>query len=143
MSASETEPTVRDRLAEWPSLSLGRLRDVRPRDLGIRFLAGAVTSIAAGLIALAFGDRVGGTLLAFPAVLAASLTLIKQEEDAADAREDSRGATVGGFALMVFAAVGTVALRAMGPVLALGLATAAWLVAAGGGYALLWGRRKR
>jgi len=41
-----------------------------------------LTSVAAGLVTLGFGARVGGILLGFPAIMAASLTLIEEEEHA-------------------------------------------------------------
>jgi len=110
------------------------------RELGIRFIAGAVTSITAGGVTLAFGSRVGGLLLAFPAILGASLTLIEQEEDSAEAREDARGAVMGGLALALFAGIAALTLGHLSPVAALALATAAWFLAAIGGYFLAWFR---
>ena len=84
-----------------PTFKLARVRGVRPRDLAaVRFVCGALTPVVAGLVTIAFGARPGGILLAFPAILAASLTLIEEEEDAEDAREDSRGAVAGGVALI-------------------------------------------
>lgn len=138
MSAVDKEATIRERVEERPSLELGKVREVRARDVGYRFLAGALTSIASGAVTLAFGARVGGILLAFPAILAASLTLIEEQEDSAEAREDARGAVMGGFALGLFAAVAALTLGALSGALALALATATWFVVALLGYVLAW-----
>jgi hypothetical protein len=137
-AVQEKEARITERVAERPSLQLGKLRDVRPRDLVIRFIAGAVTSIAAGLLTLAFGARAGGILLAFPAILGASLTLIEEQEDSAEAREDARGAVMGGCALALFAAIAAVTLGTTKPVIALLLATAGWFIGAIVGYVLAW-----
>ena len=140
MSEGEREPTVADRLDERPRLSIGKIAQVRRRDLGYRFLTGAITSIAAGIVTLVFGARTGGVFLAFPAIIAASLTLIEQQEDSAEAREDARGAMVGGVALAVFAVVAATALGSLNAAIALALAAVAWLTVATLGYFGLWGR---
>ncbi len=137
----EHEPTITERLDERPTLHVRKITGVPSRELLYRFLAGALTSIVSGVLTLLFGPRVGGIFLAFPAILAASLTLIAQEEDSADAREDARGAVVGGAALAIFALVAALMLGHVAGALALAAATGAWLVAALGGYALLWWRR--
>ena len=140
MSAVTHEPGLADRVKERPALHPDRLRDLRVRDLGIRFLAGAVTSVVCGVVTLVFGARVGGILLAFPAILAASLTLIEREEDSSNAREDARGAIVGAVALIVFAVVAALTFGAIAGGLALVAATGAWLGVALGGYGLAWWR---
>ncbi len=134
------EAIITDRLDERPRLDLKRVAHTDRKQLLIRFAIGALTSVGAGAITLAFGDRVGGIFLAFPAILAASLTLIEEEEAAADAREDARGATVGGAALTLFAGVAAVTLGHLAGALALVSATAAWLAAALLGYGALWWR---
>jgi hypothetical protein len=139
-AVQDKEVPITQRVAERPALEPGKLREVRPRDLAIRFVAGALTSIAAGLVTLAFGGRVGGILLAFPAILGASLTLIEQQEDSAEAREDARGAVLGGCALALFAAIAAITLGHVNPVLALVLATAGWFAGAFFGYLLAWFR---
>jgi Protein of unknown function (DUF3147) len=139
-AVQDKERPITARIAERPALDVGKLREVRPRDLAIRFVAGALTSIAAGLLTLAFGARVGGILLAFPAILGASLTLIEDQEDSIEAREDARGAVVGGCALALFAAIAATTLGHINPVLAVLLATAAWFAGALLGYLLAWVR---
>lgn len=126
---------------ELPSLDLGKLRQVRPRDLLIRFSVGAVTSIVGGTLAIVFNARVAGAMLAFPAILAASLTLIEEQEDSHEAREDARGAIMGGLALAAFAAVCALAFSRWNAALVLAVASAAWLLIATLGYALAWFRR--
>ncbi len=108
--------------------------------LAYRFLSGAATSVIAGIITLGFGPRVGGIFLAFPAILAASLTLIEEQNDSAEAREDSRGAVLGGLAMVAFAAVGAIAFGHLGGAIVLLLAAAAWLVVAMLGYLIAWFR---
>jgi hypothetical protein len=138
MSPTDQERTIRDRVPERPRLDVGKIAGVRRRDLIVRFAAGALTSILAGAASLVFGARVGGTMLAFPAILAASLTLIEEQEDSVHAREDARGAVLGGSALAAFAATAALALGAISGVLALALAATAWLAVALIGYAILW-----
>jgi hypothetical protein len=136
-----SEPTLRDPPADPLRLSPGKLRQVRARDLAVRFTFGAATSLVAGLIGIAFGPRAGGLFLAFPAILAASLTLIANEEDRQAAREDSRGAIGGGVAMAAFAAVGATLFTELVAGAVLVVATVAWLAVALGGYAVLWHRR--
>jgi Protein of unknown function (DUF3147) len=134
------EATFTQRVAERPALELDKVRQVSARELGIRFIAGAATSIVAGVVTLAFGARTGGIFLAFPAILAASLTLIEKEEDAEEAREDARGAVIGGVGLAAFAGVAALTLNHLAGALALLLATATWFAAALVGYFLAWFR---
>lgn len=140
MSTVEHEPTITERLDERPGLDVHKIAAVRPRELAYRFIAGALTSILAGAVTLLFGPRVGGILLAFPAILAASLTLIEEQEDSIEAREDARGAVVGGAALAIFALVAALTVGHLAGALALLAAAVAWLLAALLGYALLWWR---
>ena len=137
-----SEPTIRQPPAEPVRLEPGRARQVSARHLAIRFAFGALTSIAAALISLAFGPRAGGLFLAFPAILAASLTLIANEEDAAAAREDARGAVAGSVALAVFATVGAALYTHLAAGIVLVAASAAWTVVALGLYVVLWVRRR-
>ena len=140
MSTEAGEPSVRDRVEQRPSFSLAKVKEATGRELIIRFVAGALTSVAAGLVTLAFGARVGGILLGFPAIMAASLTLIEQEEDATEAREDARGAIVGASALTLFAAVAALTFGHMPGGLVLLASTVVWVGAAVLGYVVLWWR---
>lgn len=140
MSAGSDEPTVRDRVEQRPELLLGNIKETSARELIIRFVAGAATSIASGLVTLGFGPRVGGILLGFPAIMAASLTLIAEEEDAAEAREDARGAIVGACALTLFAAVAALTFGHLPGGVVLAISTAVWAATAMLGYVVLWWR---
>ena len=140
MSGHADEPSVRHRVEQRPSFSLSKVKETTARELTIRFAAGALTSVVAGLLTLAFGARVGGILLGFPAIMAASLTLIEQEEDATEAREDARGAIVGASALTLFAAVAALTFGHMPGGLVLLASTVVWAAAAVLGYVVLWWR---
>jgi hypothetical protein len=140
MSSATKEAPIASRVEERPTLEPRKIRELRARELGYRFVAGAVTSIAAGAVTLGFGPRVGGILLAFPAILAASLTLIEEQEDSAEAREDARGAVIGGFALVLFAVVAALTLGKLSGAIALLLAAAAWFAGALIGYLAAWFR---
>lgn len=113
-----------------------RLREIRPKELGIRFLFGCAISLVAGLISMRFGPRVGGLFLAFPAILPASLTLIEKKHGSHQAMVDAIGAVLGGVALGVFALVASLLLRHFPAALGLAAATAAWLLFATGLYLL-------
>ena len=140
MSAQAEEPSIRDGVEQRPAFSLDKVKQTTPRELIIRFVAGALPSVAAGLVTLAFGARVGGILLGFPAIMAASLTLIEQEEDATEAREDARGAIVGASALTLFAAVAALTFGHLSGGLVLLASTVVWAAAALLGYVVLWWR---
>ncbi len=140
MSTTPEEAPITARVGERPKFEPGKVRKVRARDVGIRFIAGALTSVVAGGVTLAFGARTGGVLLAFPAILAASLTLIEEQDDSAEAREDARGAVIGGCALAGFAATAALALGKVPGAFALASAALAWLLIALLGYALAWFR---
>jgi small-conductance mechanosensitive channel len=142
MTTSSEEAPITARVGGRPTLRPAKIRQVRPRDLAVRFAAGALTSVAAGVVTIAFGARAGGVLLAFPAILAASLTLIERQEDRAQAREDARGAVLGGFALAAFAAVAALAFGTLNAALALVLAGFVWVIVAVLGYVLAWYRRE-
>jgi hypothetical protein len=116
----------------------GKVREAKPKDWLIRFLFGAGTSATAGVIALAAGPVIGGTLLAFPAILLASLTLVAEEDGRAQARDDARGATAGALGLIGFATVGAGTYGRIPTMAVFGLVTVAWAVAGFGAYAAAW-----
>jgi Protein of unknown function (DUF3147) len=141
MSGDRTqERPLTARVEERPLIEPGKLRSVRPKDLLIRFGAGGLTSIVAGGLTLAFGARLGGIMLGFPAILAASLTLIQEEEDTAHAREDARGAIAGGCAMAMVALAATLTFGHVGAAVALLIAAGAWVVTAFGLYLIFWFR---
>ena len=140
MSATDEEVPITARVSERPTLQPRKVREVRPRDLGIRFITGALTSVVSGVLTTVVSARVGGIFLAFPAILAASLTLIEEQEDSAEAREDARGAVIGGCAMALFAAVAALTFTHLPGGVVLAIATAAWLASALLGYLLAWFR---
>lgn len=111
-------------------ISLADARQVPRRDLVIRFAFGAAISVAAAVIALVMGVRVGGLLLAFPAILPATLTLIEKEDGEHKALEDDVGSVLGAVALAVFGLLAWWLIPRAGPALALVAACAGWLVSA-------------
>lgn len=142
MSPVHQRLDLSDRVPEAPGFDLGKALRAKPGALLVRFGAGAVTSVVAGILALVFGPRIGGIPLAFPAVLVASLTLIEEQEDSEEAREDSRGAMAGAAAMAVFGVTGGVLFGVLPGGVVLVLAAVAWVVVAFGLYGLLWWRRK-
>lgn len=134
----ERAPTWFDAPTEAPSLALQNARKVSLRPLLIRFAFGAGTSTVAALISLAWNSKTAGIMLAFPAILAASLTLIADEESRRAAREDARGAVVGAIGLGAFALVGYFSFGHVAAPLVLFLALLAWVCVAFGLYGVLW-----
>jgi hypothetical protein len=110
-----------------PKIDLGGLEDIRPWEHAIRFLFGGTITVIATLITRRFGPTIGGLFLGFPAILPASLTLVKKHDGRRQAVDDARGGRLGSVGLVVFAAVVWAAACAWPPLLALGTATVAWL----------------
>ncbi|WP_214105496.1 DUF3147 family protein [Acrocarpospora catenulata] len=108
-----------------------KIRQTPVRGLVVRFAFGALVSVIAGLVGLHWGPVAGGVFLAFPAILAATLTLIEEEEHRrAPAVQDVRGAVLGAVGMIAFAVcVWATATRLPVP-LVLGIGTAAWAVIA-------------
>jgi PncC family amidohydrolase len=106
----------------------GRLRSIGARDLLVRFGFGAAVSIAAGLVGLAAGQRAGGVLLAFPAILPAALTLVESREGTSTAVSDVRGAAVGALGMLGFAVTVMALAGRISTLLALAVAAVAWVV---------------
>lgn len=125
---------------ERVGLQVGKIRELRARDLLVRFAFGATTSAVSGGIGIVFSPVAGGVFLAFPAILAASLTLIAEEDDRKEAREDARGAALGALGLAAFAAVGVALFTDIAWPLALAAAFGTWVAVASGLYVALWVR---
>jgi hypothetical protein len=115
-------------------VSFGKARRVPPRDLVIRFAFGAGVSTVASLIAILVGERAGGLMLAFPAILPATLTLLEHEESAGKAADDALGSALGALGLAAFAATAWWLLQHAGGPVALVVASLAWLGTASGCY---------
>lgn len=119
----------------------------------IRFVLGGAVTVAAGLIAKGLGPRAGGLFLAFPAILAASATLIDKHERERKERAgvrgiarakqavgaDAAGAAIGSFGMATFAILVWKLLPEHSPLFVLSGATLAWFAVAFG----LWTIRRK
>ena len=74
-----------------PRLTLDKLAEVKPWEYALRFAFGGAVTVATGLLAEHLGPAVAGRFLAFPAILPASLTLVKRHEGRKKAADDARG----------------------------------------------------
>lgn len=106
------------------------IRHLSLSDLAIRFVFGAVISIAAGVVAMLAGSETGGLLLAFPAILPATLTLVEKDEGERKAEELDVGSVLGAAALSAFALVVWQYIPALSAPIVLLMGTGAWMVAA-------------
>src|ERR1035438_4020399 len=116
------------------------LKETTWHEYAVRFVAGGLITVIAGVIARKWGPGVGGLFLAFPAIFPASATLLEKHErqrkqqkglqgekrgvDAAAV--DALGAAMGSLGLVAFAAVGWF----------IPLCAAAWVLA---GATFVWG----
>ena len=114
-----------------PSVDFGAIKRHKLSDYLTRFAFGAGISAAAAIVSAIFGAKVGGVLLAFPAIMPASLTLIEKAEGRQKARINAYAAIMGSVALIAFAIVASLGFKHWSGVAALLLASAAWLVVAG------------
>ena len=95
------------------------LKQTKWHEYALRFVAGGVITVLAGMIARKWGPGIGGLFLAFPAIFPASATLIEKherqrkqkkglhgEERGADAAAiDALGAAMGSVGLVAFAGI--------------------------------------
>jgi len=133
-------------------LSFAALRTTKWYEHAIRFLFGGLITVIAGLAAQRWGPRVGGLLLAFPAIFPASATLVEKHERQKKRRAglngakrgrnaaglDAAGAAIGSIGLMAFAAATWRLLPAYPAAAVLAGATILWVVVSG----VLWRIRK-
>jgi uncharacterized membrane protein (GlpM family) len=122
MRLSDHEPLV--------GVHLGALRGLPLSDLLVRFGFGAAISTVAGVVSVLAGSEPGGILLAFPAILPATLTLIEKEESERQAEDLDVGSILGAVALASFAIVVWQYMNEGSAPMVLALATAAWLLTA-------------
>jgi Protein of unknown function (DUF3147) len=118
------------------------LKETKWHEYAVRFIAGGMTTVVAGLIARHWGPGIGGLFLAFPAIFPASATLIEKhqrqrkqkkglhgEERGTDAAAvDALGAAMGSVGLAAFAGACCWLIPKYLAPLALGGATVAWVV---------------
>jgi hypothetical protein len=121
-----------------PRFAPEQLRRTTIREYGARFVFGGAVGVAAYAVGVTCGPTIGGLFLAFPALLPASLTLVKEHDGRGAAADDARGALLGALGLASFGAVIAFSARWETPWLSLGLALATWvLVSAGLWWCLL------
>jgi hypothetical protein len=124
-----------------PALAPDGLKKPAAWEYALRFLFGGAVTAATGLIAKQYGPAVGGMFLAFPAILPASLTLVKRHDGRAQAEDDAKGARLGALALAAFAAVVAITADRWPASLVLIAGTAAWLGVAVAAWMIVYGRR--
>jgi hypothetical protein len=123
-----------------PQLDLTGVKKSKPWEYAVRFAFGGAVTVLATLATKTWGPVVGGLFLAFPAILPASLTLVKRHDGRAQATEDARGGRLGSVGLIGFAAtVWCLAMR-WPPFAVLAVATVVWLAIVGVLWALIHGR---
>ena len=122
-----------------PGLQPEEVGTHRFRDYAVRFVFGAAIALVAGLIGTAFGPKLGGVFLAFPAILPASLTLIQEKEGKEQASIDSIGAVLGAIAMIAFAMTVFLSVTSWGVVPSVGFALSVWLGVAVALYFLVAG----
>ena len=123
-----------------PGLRPAALAKTTRAEFAVRLLLGGTITVCTGLVAHAYGPAAGGLFLAFPAILPASLTLVKEHGGRGEAADDARGARLGTIGLLAFAAVVWLAGAREPAALVLATATAAWAVACGVAWWLVYGR---
>jgi hypothetical protein len=116
--------------------SLSGLKELSGKEAAIRFAAGAAASLVAALTSHLAGPGPAGPLLALPAILVASLTLVADDDGLRTAVDDSRGAVLGALGLVAFALVAAWQLGDRPTWQVLALATVAWAVVSGVLYGL-------
>jgi hypothetical protein len=115
-----------------PALAPAQLKRLHAWEYLVRFAFGGVITAATALIGHAWGPAVAGLFLAFPAILPASLTLVKQHDGRARAADDASGARLGAISLACFALVIVATAGRWPPSLVLLLAAAVWFAVAAG-----------
>src|ERR1700693_4015367 len=132
------------------------LKQTKWHEYALRFVAGGVITVLAGMIARKWGPGIGGLFLAFPAIFPASATLIEKherqrkqkkglhgEERGTDAAAiDALGAAMGGGGLVAFAVICWWLIPRYPAPLALSGATVAWLLVAFSVWAIRRRRRR-
>lgn len=117
------------------------LKQTKWNEYGLRFVAGGIITIVAGVIARKWGPAIGGLFLAFPAIFPASATLIekherlRKQEKGLHGKErgteaaaiDALGTAMGSVGLIAFAGICWWLIPAYPSSVALGCATGAWL----------------
>ena len=118
------------------------LKQTKWHEYALRFVAGGIVTVLAGMIARRWGPGIGGLFLAFPAIFPASVTLMEKHErqrkqekglqGAAPGTDvaaiDALGAAMGSVGLVGFAGICWWLIPKYPAPLALGGAAVAWLL---------------
>jgi hypothetical protein len=126
-----------------PSFDVAALTRTHAWEYGLRFLFGGAVTVATGLIANAYGPTVGGLFLAFPAILPASLTLLKRHDGRAEAARAAVGGRIGALGLIAFAGVSAVLATHHGAPLTLAAASLTWAAVSVGLWFAIYRPRER
>jgi len=126
-----------------PTVDTAGLAQARWWEWAVRFLFGGVVTACTGVVAHRWGAGVGGLFLAFPAILPASLTLVRRHDGRRQVVDDARGARSGSLGLAAFALVAWRTATAWPPALVLAAATAAWGVTSVAAWACVRWLRSR
>lgn len=108
-------------------LNLAALRKSRWSDYVERFAFGGCVSVIVALVTHHFGSGWGGLFLGFPAILPATLTLVKDHDGRPKAADDAAGATCGAIGLVGFASCVWLTTPHLGVALSLVMAALVWL----------------
>ena len=133
------------------------LKETNWHEYALRFVAGGIITVVAGVIARKWGPGIGGLFLAFPAIFPASATLIEKherqrkqekglhgEERGTDAAAiDALGAAMGSVGLVAFAGACWWLIAKYPAPVALGAATIAWLLVSFSIWIVRQRRRRR
>lgn len=116
------------------------LKQTKWQEYALRFFAGGLITVVAGLVARKWGANVGGLFLAFPAIFPASATLLEKHQRKRKERRglhgenrgmdvaavDAVGAAMGSCGLFAFAGVCWWGLMRYAPSVVLLAATLSW-----------------
>jgi hypothetical protein len=124
-----------------PKIELAGLKKTKAWEYVVRYLFGGVITSVAGLVAEKYGPAMGGLLLAFPAILPASLTLVKEHDGRSKAVDDARGARLGSLALAAFGVAVWLTAEVGPPTVVLAAALVVWIVVGTGAWWAQYGKQ--
>jgi hypothetical protein len=109
-----------------PTVDFEGIKKTKAWEYALRFVFGGVVTAVAALVTRTWGPIVGGLFLGFPAILPASLTLVKQHDGRAQACDDARGGLAGSVGLSAFALVVWLCARVAPIIVVLCAGTVVW-----------------
>lgn len=125
-----------------PEFAPEQLKKTKAWEYLVRFAFGGAITVGTGVIAKVWGPFVAGFFLAFPAILPASLTLVKQHDGREKAIDDARGARLGSVGLAAFAIVVAITSGRLPAAIVLTLAAVAWAIIDVGLWFIRFGRTR-